>query len=122
MTSKWTAGVALITVFGLAMGQAAKDRKLQLESGAKLAGQTRTGKGQTRLTQAAVMYGLVWLARHQAADGSWSSAQFADQCSDASCTGTGHVRFTDGLTGLSLLAFLSAGYAPGDRTYADDPK
>jgi len=60
----------------------------------------------------AVLEGLIWLARHQNPDGSWSPKQFSACCSgEQGCKGPGEEEFKVGLTGLSLLAFLGAGYS-----------
>ncbi len=59
---------------------------------------------------------LAWLARHQAKDGSWRAAGFADQCNGPKCEGTGDGDFDVALTGLALLAFLGDGHT----TFADD--
>ncbi len=65
--------------------------------------------GGSIATESAVTAALKWLARHQNADGSWG-ASFPDRCASARCTGTGQREFDPGVTGLSLLAFLGAGY------------
>jgi hypothetical protein len=54
---------------------------------------------------------LLWLARHQDPDGSWSPGAFSCNCVGAPCSGPGAGNFTAGLTGLSVLAFLGAGYS-----------
>ncbi|MHC4607362.1 MAG: prenyltransferase/squalene oxidase repeat-containing protein [Planctomycetota bacterium] len=65
---------------------------------------------------------LLWLARHQNADGSWSTTGYTRHCNKTlpngknygggSCTpNPGHDDFDAGVTGLSLLAFLGAGYS-----------
>jgi len=59
-----------------------------------------------RITDNAVTAALRWLARHQSADGSWSASGFCK-----TCTGTGDDAFDTGVTSLSLLAFLGAGYS-----------
>jgi hypothetical protein len=81
----------------------------------------RGSRGESQRTEAAVLYGLTWLARHQANDGSWDAVAYQDRCRDASCTGPGHVRFSDGLTSLALLAFLGAGYAHDSKQFVLDP-
>jgi len=73
----------------------------------------------------AVMNALRWLARHQNEDGSWSAqghtrrcgriARFQGVCSPV----TGEESFNVGLTGLSLLAFLGAGYTHLSRDLYD---
>lgn len=54
--------------------------------------------------------GLGWLARHQEADGRWSSAAFDAHCTGASCPGSGYSGLDVGVTGLAVLAFLSCGH------------
>ncbi|MFO0982898.1 MAG: prenyltransferase/squalene oxidase repeat-containing protein [Planctomycetota bacterium] len=83
---------------------------------------SRGRRGSTQGTEAAVLYGLTWLARHQMPDGSWDATAYQDRCADASCTGPGHPRFSDGLTGLALLAFLGAGYSHDSKQFVKDPK
>ena len=69
--------------------------------------------GGTRATESAVLAGLIWLARHQSEDGHWDADGFQTMCgkhAQGSCSGPGYPEFDTGLTGLSLLAFLGAGY------------
>src|SRR6185369_14311659 len=66
--------------------------------------------GGTRATESAVLAALKWLARHQNPDGSWSAESFDARCSGAKCVGKGEKDYDVGVTGLSLLAFLGAGY------------
>ena len=74
----------------------------------------RAAKGPTQGTEKGIREGLLWLARHQQSDGSWNATALASTCpSEKKC-----VAATDkypefwqqGLTGLSVLAFLGAGY------------
>ena len=72
---------------------------------------------------------LVWLAAHQAADGRWSAAGFGDACDGNPMrrpagagagradvvAGAGRAGYDVGATGLSLLAFLGAGYTNRGR-------
>jgi hypothetical protein len=63
-------------------------------------------------TEDAVLAALKWLSRHQSPDGAWNVAGYARQCKEGSCTpNPGHEDFDAGVTGLSLLAFLGAGYS-----------
>ncbi len=79
------------------------------------------GKGGNPNTIASSELALVWLARHQSSDGSWKAAGFADQCHDGKCAGAGYSDYDTGVTGLSLLAFLGAGYTHlTDRGEATD--
>ena len=52
---------------------------------------------------------LLWLARHQSPDGSWSVRDHTRQCKEACSPHPGDGDFEAGVTGLSLLAFLGAG-------------
>jgi len=53
---------------------------------------------------------LFWLVRHQEPDGSWNPRAFSRNCVGTPCTGAGEEEFTAGLTSLSTLALLGAGY------------
>lgn len=73
-------------------------------------------------TIVAVTEALKWLARHQNADGSWSTTQFEKNCGrygyKGQCTPNefkGKDEFDVGNTGLALLAFLGAGYTPASK-------
>ncbi len=73
-------------------------------------------------TEAAVIAGLRWLARHQDSDGRWSTDKFDANCRGTpKCPGGGSLKHDTGLTGLALLAFLGAGYLPNSRYEFDDP-
>ncbi len=76
--------------------------------------------GGTRATESAVLAALKWLARHQNADGSWGTS-FSNQCVGGRCSGPGEKDFDTGVTGLSLLAFLGAGYSHLSRDEYPDP-
>lgn len=84
--------------------------------------------GPTQGTEEAIRIGLIWLARHQNENGSWSAMTCKDHCpADKPCqpeTGAGQDAYTDvydvGLTGLSLLAFLGAGYGHNAKQYVVD--
>jgi hypothetical protein len=73
------------------------------------------GTDATAKTQKAVRDGLLWLARHQKADGSWSAANLHEVCDkDAACDANQKgaeftTEYDEGLTGLALLAFLGFG-------------
>jgi tetratricopeptide (TPR) repeat protein len=61
-----------------------------------------------------VLGGLLWLARHQSADGRWSADGFGEACGkDGSprCEGKGRSGNDLRATSLVLLAFLGAGYS-----------
>jgi hypothetical protein len=66
--------------------------------------------------------GLRWLARHQDADGRWSSTGFGARCGGGTpCGGNGKHDHDVGITGLSLLAFLGAGHLPSSKFSFQDP-
>jgi hypothetical protein len=69
------------------------------------------GGGPTPQTEDGVLSALRWLARHQSPDGSWSVQGYVRQCKAACSPSPGHEDFDAGVTGLSLLAFLGAGYS-----------
>jgi hypothetical protein len=77
--------------------------------------------GGTTATESAVLAALKWLARHQNPDGSWGATSFQNQCVGGKCTGIGDAEFDAGLTSLSLLAFLGAGYSHLSKDVYDDP-
>ncbi|MHC4846368.1 MAG: prenyltransferase/squalene oxidase repeat-containing protein [Planctomycetota bacterium] len=80
----------------------------------KLGGRRGGGKRGGEAINRAVEDGLMWLANHQSPEGFWSCAAFDTECGkqgdDVICDGTGSPQFDVGVTGLSLLAFLGAGY------------
>ncbi len=70
--------------------------------------------------EAAVQEGLGWLARHQEPDGRWSGAKFEERCAkQGDCAGAGSAAFDAGLTGLAVLAFLSAGETQHEGPHAE---
>jgi hypothetical protein len=71
--------------------------------------------------ESAVMAALRWLARHQNSDGSWSASGFSRQCVNAKCSGSGESDYDAGVTSLSLLAFLGAGYSQLSKDVVVDP-
>ena len=70
-------------------------------------------------TEDAVLDALRWLARHQSPDGSWSVTGFTARCKDTCAPNPGHEDFDAGVTGLSVLAFLGAGYSHLSRDTFD---
>lgn len=60
-----------------------------------------------------VLSNLLWLARHQSEDGSWSVTGYANRCEgERKCLpNPGSNDLDIGLTGLALSAFLGAGYS-----------
>ncbi len=75
--------------------------------------------GGDKGTEEAVLAALKWLARHQNADGSWSVKAYTRQCTQACAPNPGNEEFDAGVTGLSLLAFLGAGYTHFSRDVHD---
>ncbi|HLY08124.1 MAG TPA: prenyltransferase/squalene oxidase repeat-containing protein [Planctomycetota bacterium] len=64
----------------------------------------------TPQTESAVLAALRWLARHQNPDGGWSAQGYSRNCAASKCSGGGEADYDTGVTGLSVLAFLGAGY------------
>ncbi|MBL8696669.1 MAG: terpene cyclase/mutase family protein [Planctomycetes bacterium] len=83
----------------------------------------RGGKGSTAKTESAVEAGLRWLARHQDEDGSWSPENFQKACfsGGTACEHKGYPEHQVGVTALSLLAFLGAGYDQRSQKQWTDP-
>jgi len=80
------------------------------------------GKGrQTAVTEDAVRAALKWLAHHQSPDGGWGAGTYVQQCTGGRCSGLGDASFDTGVTALSVLAFLGAGYTPLSKDEEPDP-
>jgi Ca-activated chloride channel family protein len=77
--------------------------------------------GGTRATESAVLASLKWLARHQNPDGSWSAEGFDARCGNVKCPGKGDRDHDVGVTSLSLLSFLGAGYTQLSKDEFPDP-
>lgn len=82
----------------------------------ELAGRSAAGKqaalnrfGGTAESEAAVQRGLVWLKRHQKADGSWSFDHRCPDCDDSCSQPGSFARSTMGATSMALLAYLGSG-------------
>jgi Ca-activated chloride channel family protein len=82
------------------------------------AGGARFG-GRPQATDNATLSCLIWLARHQNADGGWSARDYGERCVGTRCAGKGGSD-VDG-TALSVLAFLGAGYTQFSRDQIPDP-
>lgn len=69
--------------------------------------------GNTPKTDGAVKDALLWLGRHQGVDGGWGVQSHAGACKAARCATpeSASADFDIGVSGLSLLAFLGAGYS-----------
>ena len=74
--------------------------------------------GGSAASEAAVERGLEWLARHQAADGSWRFDLSGCRC-DGGCSFPGTVTSTTAATGIALLPFLGAGYTHEQGRYRE---
>jgi len=79
-------------------GRGSGSRKAMLASG-----------GGTRASERAVAAALLWLAKHQSPNGSWSLKGYNAHCKDATCTGPGNGDHDSGATAMGLLPFLAAG-------------
>jgi len=77
--------------------------------------------GGGAVTESAVLAALRWLARHQGPDGGWGAEAFQGQCKSGRCGGVGERDYDTGMTGLSLLAFLGAGYSQISKDIKFDP-
>lgn len=66
--------------------------------------------GGTLKSEQAVENALVWLAEHQRPNGSWSLVHSSGNCNGRCSHDGSKDRFDTAATGLSLLAFLGAGY------------
>lgn len=72
--------------------------------------------GGTPASELAVENGLKWLARHQYPDGSWRLDFTGGPC-DGRCANPGTREVTTAATGLTLMAFLGAGYTHQQGPY-----
>jgi hypothetical protein len=75
-------------------------------------------RGGSAASEEAVERGLAWLARHQAADGSWRFDLSGCQC-DGACRDRGTVSSTTAATGIALLPFLGAGHTHVEGEYRE---
>ena len=95
----------------------AGEKKAQEEPSHRFGGRGGSGSrkamlatgGGTKHTERAVTAALVWLAKHQSPDGSWSLHDYAQQCTDKTCAGQSDLSSDAGATALGLLPFLAAG-------------
>ena len=77
--------------------------------------------GGGAVTESSVLAVLRWLARHQGPDGGWAAEGFHAQCKGSRCGGIGERDYDAGVTGLSILAFLGAGYSQISKDIKFDP-
>ena len=92
--------------------------------------------GGTEASERTVESSLKWLALHQSPEGYWDADGFSSMCPEGDrCVGRGQGRTIDaegrdrpeqisgadsGITGLTVLAFLGAGYTHEEGPYADE--
>lgn len=76
-------------------------------------------RGGTVASEAAVERALAWLAEHQMPNGSWSLVHDRGPCQGRCGNPGSPQRFEPAATGLSLLAFLGAGYTHREGKYRD---
>lgn len=76
-------------------------------------------RGGTLESEQAVERALEWLARHQRPNGSWSLVHDAGECNGRCANPGSQERFDPAATGLSLLAFLGAGYTHRDGKHRE---
>lgn len=92
--------------------------------------------GGTETSERTVEASLKWLALHQSPEGYWDADGFHSMCPEGNrCVGRGQGRTVDaegrdqpvtisgadsGITGLTVLAFLGAGYSHEEGAYADE--
>ncbi|MDA7978303.1 MAG: hypothetical protein MPJ50_05975 [Pirellulales bacterium] len=77
-------------------------------------------RGGNASSEAAIERGLEFLARHQEPDGHWSLNEFARGRNYGAEAGEGSMESDSAATGLSLLAFLGAGYTHERGKYQDE--
>ena len=81
-------------------------------------GEVARAMGGSEATEQAVERGLDFLARHQSPDGSWELHNFGQGRPEYANAGLAEFQSNTAGTGLSLLAFLGAGYTHNDGKYA----
>ena len=74
-------------------------------------------RGGSEASERAVEMGLDFLARHQNPDGSWSLHDFSQGRPGYENAGVARMQSNTAATGLSMLAFLGAGYTHTDGKY-----
>ena len=91
-------------------------RRRIIRRGEELAGERGL---PTPKTEAAIELGLVFLAKYQSADGSWSFNNFADGKTELPTDEEALIVSDSAATGLALLSFLGAGYHHKDDKYQE---
>jgi len=104
-----------------------KDAKVALSQRAGAArGETARARGGSPASEAAIERGLLWLARHQAANGAWSFEHphcidpFGRPSQQCLCRTKGYIEgHTKASTSIALLPFLGAGNTHLDGPYKE---
>ncbi len=117
-TSKKTQDTKTVPAVNGQMTTASRaDAKLALaQRSGSARGKTAVAKGGSPSSEAAIERGLLWLARHQAANGSWSfdhpycTNPFGQPLEQCLCRTKGYIEgHTKASTSIALLPFLGAG-------------
>lgn len=88
----------------------------RLENRQKIA----VARGGSLASEQAVEAALQWLANHQRPSGGWSLVHDQGECNGRCRHPGSHERFDPAATGLSLLAFLGAGYTHREGKYTQN--
>lgn len=80
--------------------------------------------GGNSASEAAVAYGMKWLAKHQFPDGGWSYEHDAHSDCKGQCSQAGTIKggCRTGATGMALLAFLGGGHTHQSGDYQKEVK
>ena len=119
-------GGAAANVAGGGRATAADARQAIGKRSGAARGEAAIARGGSPASEMAVERGLLWLARHQAADGSWSFQQphcidtFGNPGQRCECRGKGYIEGrTKASTAIALLPFLGAGSTHIDGPYRE---
>jgi beta-lactamase regulating signal transducer with metallopeptidase domain len=118
--SIFVTGLVALLVFAIGCGRSGSEEQAK-EQSAPLAPQNEESNGErarrdaTKGTEKTVLDGLRWLVRHQNPDGSWSPSTLKERCACEDPIYNPKTPYTkdldEGLTGMALLCFLSAGFS-----------
>lgn len=119
-------GLAAAAAAGAGRATAADARQAIGKRAGAARGEAAIARGGSPASEMAVERGLLWLARHQAADGSWSFMQphcidtFGNPGQRCECRGKGYIEGrTKASTAIALLPFLGAGNTHIDGPYKE---
>lgn len=119
-------GLAAAAAAGAGRATAADARQAIGKRAGAARGEAAIASGGSPASEMAVERGLLWLARHQAADGSWSFMQphcidtFGNPGQRCECRGKGYIEGrTKASTAIALLPFLGAGNTHIDGPYKE---